>query len=317
MENLFFVRGVPNNKLMIVDHVDPSIIVRFRGNSNFMRYYEGKYHFNRFLVAPNTKQILHTPSLIVNEISDVDSHSKSLHKLLELYPDTNYINHPLDILKTTRDGIYNLLKDIKHLNVPKVVRISPKTPTEIINNIKAELEYPVIIRETGSHLGENTFLVHSDDEVRNLFALPLDGREYYLIQYVDCVKEGIYEKTRVIVIDGELFIRHHISGTSWNVHVADRIFCSSDKKILSKFEGETKSKIKNTIDQITQLLGLDFYGIDCRIDGEEILVFEINATMNFLSLRNSNNFSKSYREILKTAANNMIDSKINSLKENK
>ena len=58
----------------------------------------------------------------------------------------------------------------------------------------SKLEFPVLIRETGVHRGKTTYLFKNADEVRQLYALALDGRDYYLTQYYDYKENGFISK---------------------------------------------------------------------------------------------------------------------------
>lgn len=193
-------------------------------------------------------------------------------------------------MNTTRDNIYRLLQEVDKLHVPKTVKIQPKSPSDIYDTIEKEhFEFPVIFRQAGDHGGIST--VKIDDKTEQFYAFPLDGRDYYLTQFVDYADTmGIYTKYRLVVVDGEVYIRHVIFSDSWVIHSKSREYMEKNKKyqsqeakILKSFDIEIKPKIKDVINQIYQKLKLDYFGIDCYIDKDmNILVFEINANMGIL-----------------------------------
>ena len=285
MKKVVFIKGISNSRYTKILRTNPLQVLN-RGNSAISYYFnERNIQKSTLLFADKFNQKIDS-NLMVNEIADADSHSSSLKRLNELFPNGNFINHPKQVLRTTRDGIYNLLKNVKNLTVPKVVRLTPLSPTDITSTIfDNSFTYPVIIRECGSQLGENTYLVHSEREVNELYAIPLDGRDFYITQYHDSERDGLYKKFRLVVIDGEVFLLHCVFSEKWMIHLKDRrggVFLERELEVLEKFETEIKPLIKDTINEIYEELKLDYFGIDCDILGDQILIFEINSCMNIL-----------------------------------
>ncbi|MBD3842933.1 MAG: hypothetical protein IE909_13840, partial [Campylobacterales bacterium] len=110
----------------------------------------------------------------------------------------------------------------------------------------------------------------------------LDGREYYLTQFVEYAQNGIYAKYRLVVVDGEIFLRHVMFSRMWMVHNKTQDKENTLRQKISKsFIREIKPFIQPIISQIYERLGLDYFGIDCNIDKDmNLLVFEINPNMN-------------------------------------
>ena len=129
-----------------------------------------------------------------------------------------------------------------------------------------------------------------EDIYKKMYSFALDGREYYLTQYYDYKYEELYKKYRLIVIDGDVHVRHCIFSDHWMIHSGSRVFMDKnpsyqkkEKEILDTFELTIKPKIKETIDEIYKIIKLDYFGIDCSIDNNgEICLFELNANMNVL-----------------------------------
>ena len=136
--------------------------------------------------------------------------------------DAILLNHPANILKTTRDGVYALLKNIERLHVPKTVKIQPKSHLDVYKAIKKErFDLPVIFRQAGDHGGISTLLIKDVNEMFHNFAL--DGREYYLTQYFERSNNGLYSKYRLVVVDGEVYLRHVIFSKNWiSINVATK-----------------------------------------------------------------------------------------------
>ncbi|MBD3790511.1 MAG: hypothetical protein IE885_09180, partial [Campylobacterales bacterium] len=200
--------------------------------------------------------------------------------------------------------------------VPKTVKIQPKSPGDIYDTIKKEgFEFPVIFRQAGDHGGISTIRV--EDETEQFYAFALDGRDYYLTQFVENAQDGIYAKYRLAVVDGEVFIRHVIFSDDWNIHSKSRKYMQmnneyerEERKILKSFNSAIKPEIQVMIDAINKRLELDYFGMDCSIDKNmNLLVFEINANMNILTNKygkNNDVFVKKV-DMIKTALINMIE----------
>ncbi|PLY15508.1 MAG: hypothetical protein C0628_02595 [Sulfurimonas sp.] len=134
------------------------------------------------------------------------------------------------------------------------------------------------------------------------------------VDYADTM--GIYTKYRLVVVDGEVYIRHVIFSDSWVINSKSREYMEKNKKyqsqeakILKSFDIEIKPKIKD-VNQIYQKLKLDYFGIDCYIDKDmNILVFEINANMNVLinNAKDKINIWTKQIDIIKNAVIVMIE----------
>ena len=259
---------------------------------------------------PNAEfKVARPPDLIFNEIAEPDSHVITLNKVQQLVSrfgqDFVFLNKPEHVLKTTRDEVFRRLNGIKNLIVPLTLRFRPRSPADILAQIRqAGLTFPVIMRPCGAHTGRNTQLLNSADEALNLYSLPLDGSEYYLTQYHDYSENGIFRKFRIILVDGTAYLRHMRFSDNWIIHrescagfmEANPRYIEAEIAMLNNFETELRPQIQAILDRICQRIGLDYFGIDCAIgqDGQ-VLIFEVNACMTVL---NSANKSAYYEEPL-------------------
>jgi len=243
-----------------------------------------QYHFNFTTV----------PTLIFNQISEPDTHQGSLERCIELCSqlDSYVINRPERILKTSRDSVAEVLKGIPGVRVPRTVRVRPRSPDDVFDSVAAEnLGFPVIIRMVGTHGGRSVSLLNSLQDYPSLHVYPFDGRDYYLAEYVDLKdREGLYHKQRIAVIDGEPILRHTLYDRQWKVHAASRSFMTGTGETWEEyharariFDTEIIPRAKPAIKEITNRLGLEYYGIDCNISPDgEMMIFEANASMNIL-----------------------------------
>ncbi|MFT5139713.1 MAG: glutathione synthase/RimK-type ligase-like ATP-grasp enzyme [Lysobacterales bacterium] len=233
------------------------------------------------------------PSLFFNQISDPDSHSGALERCVKLCEqiDSPVINHPANIQQTTRDGVAILLQGIPGVVMPRTFRFRPVSPQDALQFAKSSgVELPFIIRISGDHNGRSMVRVSDSLKLDALHALPFDGRDYYLTEYVDYKdNSGHYHKQRLVVIDGQVILRHAIFNKDWIVHGSNRDYMTDYEswedylKRTKKIEKEVLPKLAPAIEEIHRRLGLDYFGIDCCIgeDGE-MLIFEANANMNIL-----------------------------------
>lgn len=233
------------------------------------------------------------PSLIFNQIADVDTHRGALERCIELCEQVNttVINHPRQVLKTSRDQVSKMLKGIPGVIMPRTLRYQPRSPDEVLTYAAAEgFEFPFITRVAGLHGGKSMIRVDSREGSFELNALPFDGRDFYLTEYVDCRDaQGLYHKQRIAVIDGDPVLRHAMYNTDWTIHSGSRAFMmardSWEEELVyfDRFDKELLPPMRPAIDEITRRMQLEYYGIDCSLlpDGQMVL-FEVNANMNML-----------------------------------
>ena len=294
-KNILFINGIPDDKKVKIHTIlkDGRIGWGTSGSANIADFIENDF-FNRSMVTfdtnPEQDIELNNIHAVFNHIADADTHKTTLGKVENFYKSVSgkvpFFNAPANIMKTTRDNIYQELQGIDKLDVPKTVKIQPKSPADIYDTIeKEDFEFPVIFRQAGDHGGISTILI--EDATEEFYAFPLDGRDYYLTQFVDYQERGIYEKIRLIVIDGKVFTRGTMICDQWLVHAKNELFDTNAmtmrKESLESFANETGPMIQTTITEIYERLNLDYFGIDCHIDQDRnILVFEINASMDVL-----------------------------------
>jgi len=258
------------------------------------------------------RQMIHG---IFNQISDPDTNKITLQKVEELHKAVSakipFFNIPSRVMETTRDNIYRLLQGIDDLSVPKTVKIEPKSPQDIYNTIKKEgFAFPIIFRQAGEHGGIGTIRV--DDDTEQFYPFALDGRAYYLTQFVEYAEEdGLYKKYRLIVVDGKAYLRHVKVSAGWMVHHFSQVENPEKLQQISaqRFSDNQKS-IQKVVTKIYDKLQLDYFGIDCYIDEKmNIMIFEINPSMGVFLQAKGDIFSKNVDKI-RQAVIKMIDNKI-------
>jgi glutathione synthase/RimK-type ligase-like ATP-grasp enzyme len=237
------------------------------------------------------------PSLIFNQIADADTHRGALERCIELCDQVNttVINHPRHVLQTGRERVAAALQGIPGVRMPRTVRFQPRSPDEVFEQAAGQgIDFPCLARVAGEHHGRSMVRVDGPQDYPALHALPFDGRDFYLTEYVDYRGEdGLYHKQRIVVIDGEPLLRHSLYFNEWKVHASSRAFMmereSWDQDIarFDRLTGEVLPPLRPAIREIANRLRLEYFGIDCSLQPDgRMLIFEANANMNVLHTPN-------------------------------
>ena len=239
-------------------------------------------------VGEQARYSVKAPSLIINEIADPDSHGKVLKiasTFRKNFPKAPCINEPDAVLSLTRDEVYRRLFGLPGVIMPQTQRLNISSRRQVVELLE-RASGPVLLRKAGEHNGRNTVLLNSLADIEETDRLPLDGSAYYLTDFVDFRSaDGLYRKYRLVVIGGEVFLRHMIAGRNWMVHAESRLadYASEEAAALAGFDRDIKPRIAETCAAIAETLGLDYFGVDCALmDNSQLLIFEANANMNVL-----------------------------------
>ncbi len=196
-------------------------------------------------------------------------------------------NHPSAVIRTRRDSLLRMIEDIPGVDAPKAVRFHAARRDDALDAIGAgELAWPVIVRTAGEHGGRNMIKLAGPDRADDLDVLPFDGRAYQAIEFRDVRGgDGTYRKWRLVFIGGDVFLRHvMMHEENWNLHTDERStsrgLIEEEVGLMARFERETRPKIESALDEIARRVELDFFGVDCHIDGDgRMTVFEANPCM--------------------------------------
>ena len=275
----------------------------------------------------NLRDDIPAHALMLNSIADADTERRSLEALSEYlqgHRDVPVINHPDRVLATTRDGNHLKFNAIDGVTFPRTVRFRREgmTVSEAVARIGAlGFVWPIIVRETGTHIGRTVALVRDEAELARYFAQS-DGEEFYLIQFIDeRIDEGRYfRKMRVFCIDGRLYpVVSHIDRV-WIVHGDNRLIVMRDNPWMQEQEqryladpaGAVGVKNWRILEGLYDLVGLDFFGVDftVRRDGT-LLIYELNASMRHKHAHAQNfPYMKPHMERITAAFGEMVRRKI-------
>jgi len=226
--------------------------------------------------------------LVVNLISDADQAQTVLPMAAGLvtWLGKPVINDPGKVGRTTRDEVATLLPGIAGCRVPDILRLpSGRDVSDAVREAQARFSFPLLVRPAGTHGGDDFEKVENAEALAQ-YLRPREG-DHYLIEYVDYAsRDGYFRKYRFIFAGQDILPYHLAIGRDWKLHhdstdMADHEWMQQEEAafLANPSAVFTPAHIE-TLRAIRSRIGLDFFGIDCALDGEgHLVVFEVNASM--------------------------------------
>ncbi len=311
MKKILVLTGVPNSECVKLLPKGNKLTMVFEGSEDFVYLLnDRKFEVSKKILTPIGKQELPNPQmfdLIVNVICDPDMSSKALEKALKIVrigKNIPVINHPLKIFNTTRDRVFNLLKNVEGLIVPKVWKFSPCRLKDIYEFVEKEnIKFPFLFRPAGTHTGQGLLKVDSKEQIPELEKFPFDSTVYYIVEFYDFKSnDELYRKYRVYFVDKKPYPRHLIISKNWNIHV------SSFKEFMTKepYKTERRDFISNfdiekykPLSEVVSKIDLDYFAVDFGIDKRgKIVIFEVNSCGKLIESSNILNPEPHVKKIL-------------------
>ena len=230
-------------------------------------------------------------SCLLNLITEPEQNTKVLENLRKLFRGLpgKVVNRPEAVLRSTRDQVARRLDGIAGLHVPRAVRFSAAKPEVAMRAIeRAGLQYPIILREAGTHTGKIVGCFDTADALK----AALDGKgDRIATEFVDFRSEdGLYRKYRLFFFGQRTVLRHMLTSDGWNVHAKDRRrfmlarpeLIDEERRLFEDPENPFPPAVAAVFEAVRERMELDFFGMDFGFgrDGR-IVLFEANATMNF------------------------------------
>lgn len=287
--------GVPDDRMVRLAAISPDGTPQLGlpGSLALLPYLsrETQSRLQKVLVTPDGPLPWPTQSkAVVNCITDADVCAHALSRLGDVVKSAGLpcFNHPHAVAESTREKIAARLTTVPAVRMPRTVRITLDDPCRLAAVVEeAGMQFPVIVRTTGSHGGTTTRKIDTPaDAAVALAKIPWGGRPLYVTEYVEYGSpDGLHRKMRVVVVGQEIFLRHLVASRGWHVHAEDRegSIQAEEEDALARFPVELLPRLGSPVKRIAQVLELDYFGIDCSLlaDGT-LLVFEANAAMNVL-----------------------------------
>lgn len=296
---LLKVRGIDQGYFTLGKDGDGDRVIKIRGGNTSDRYLTDRSKFStvNFLVHDgNLCEVRNLPAfdVILNMISDPDVERTSLNTLAAFLRTHNHfpvINRPERVIETTRDENYRRFHGLDGVVFPITIRL----PADGVDRSAVEtamaaagIEFPCLIRATGTHTGRSVARIETGDELGSYLGRS-KASELYVTAYVENRFRGnLFRKLRVFQIDGEIYpVVCHIDG-HWNVHGGNRRqvmgvtpwMVDEERAFIADPAGYLGDGPHRVVRDLLERTGLDFCGIDFTVlDDGGVLVFEINPAM--------------------------------------
>jgi hypothetical protein len=259
---------------------------------------------------------------LFNLVGDADSSINMLRNIQtiesKIQPERCF-NRPSDVFKTSRERLPKTLAGIPGCILPRAETANPKTFSELRAVCEKFDNWPMIVRARGYHGGQHMFLLSELAQLESFKDLLWLYDGIFLIEFIDFInKDGLYQKNRVIMVDGAAYPRHAIISDQWAIHAGSRVdlmnqdrgLCRQEEHFLADLRDTGFREYARVFHEIHQRIGLDVFGIDFAIVDGQIVIFEANACMNFLDrqYRDDNRFQylDNYVKDLKRAIKKML-----------
>lgn len=255
---------------------------------------------------------------VFNMVGDADSSPvmlKHVQTIVDQLRPSRCFNRPANVLRTGRAQLPATLSGISGCIVPAVLAGAPRDYTELVALCQAFDHWPLILRSSGEHGGEQMVLLDNLRQLDELRPLPWLYSGICLIEYHDYNgDDGLYQKNRVIVVDGVPYPRHAIFSRHWMIHAGGRGGLMAEDRELArreeKFIANEVQEYYPVFTEMYQRIGLDIFGVDFAVVNGKVLVFEANACMKFLDRKNPAGsrfgYLNDYVKALKRAVKKML-----------
>jgi tetratricopeptide (TPR) repeat protein len=210
------------------------------------------------------------------------------------------VNHPRQVVQTTRDATAKLLADIPGVQIPRTERFSTVgiNREDLVREIETRFDYPLITRTLTAQEGKGMTKVDSREHLLRVLATDFP-ETFFVTAFVDSRNGSpFYRKIRAAVVRDETIFMRVDFDTNWNVHgrkseeraafyLGNPNLLAQEKLICANPEKELGAAAVQSLQAISTRIPLDVFGVDFDVDAAGRLVFyEANATMNLYSTAN-------------------------------
>ncbi|HEX4343097.1 MAG TPA: tetratricopeptide repeat protein [Verrucomicrobiae bacterium] len=309
---VFFTEKRPGQKAVaLVVNRDPSFetLKTFDVLSTFCFNYPGQlaqylnedihfaYVFLGEVARPSSRKKIPRPDFLINNHSNADfiladGNLAETSALMDSFG-VPVVNHPNKAVLSTRDMSVELLTGTPEVMLPQTARFSAlgKPREELVREIEAQFEYPLITRKLAMQQGIG--MTRHDSRGGLLEALASGPEDFFVTQFVDSRGENkLYRKIRAAVVGNEIIVVRVDHDEHWNVHgrqTDERVafylknmhLLQEEERICEEPEAKLGKKALQALRAIRERIPLDVFGIDFDVAADGRVVFyEANATMN-------------------------------------
>jgi Flp pilus assembly protein TadD len=250
--------------------------------------------FETTVIAPefcDSGQALPRHRVIFNSIGDADLAGDALAaaQSLAALSGAPLLNSPASVMATGRADNARRLSRLPGVIAAATVTLAREllsAPEASTTLARHGLQFPLLLRAPGFHTGRHFVKAERAGGLREAVA-GLPGAELTAIQYLDARgADGKARKYRVMMIDGRLYPLHLAISSHWKIHYFTAEMADSaehraeDAEFLGNMERVLGPRAMGALEQIQQVLALDYAGIDFGLSAAgDLLLFEANATM--------------------------------------
>jgi hypothetical protein len=201
------------------------------------------------------------------------------------------LNPPRLVWNLDRDKLHQLLRGIEGLDIPATVAVTRAQLSDVaqsnllLENIAAELRFPIIVRPRGSHAGVGLAKL-DDGGALDRYLAERAEKEFFVSRFVNYASEdGLFRKYRVVFVDGRAYACHMAIADRWDIWYLNAGMSHSAAKRL---EEETFMRTfdigfgrchATALAGIVDRIKLDYFTIDCAENERgELLIFEADNT---------------------------------------
>lgn len=215
-----------------------------------------------------------------------------MEKLLAGFDRPVMNRNPELISRLTRDGVSEMLANEPSILSPTTYRVSREDLVAVgagakrLEDCVPGLAFPLVIRPVSTHAG------HGMERITDLAALSAwletqPAPELYVAPFIDFRgPDGLYNKQRVVFINGRAFASHMALSDHWIVHYLSAGMAQSPEKRaveqawMENFDTDFAVRHRNSFAALCHRIGLDYFGIDCaELPDGRLLVFELDVAM--------------------------------------
>ena len=213
--------------------------------------------------------------------SDAARETLQLARALVARTDRPVLNPPDAVANTNRVTLAQKLEGMD-LRMPRTLRV---TRADVLA-ANLPLPLPALLRPVGSHAGRDLELI-PDAQTLQAYAARIEDEEFYQTEFVDYRKaDGFFRKYRIIVIDGVPYPFHLAISPHWLVHyynspmAENQWMRAEEAQFLENFDSVFSTQQRQTLRDIAAALELEYFGVDCSLDGAgRLVMFEADPAI--------------------------------------
>jgi len=202
------------------------------------------------------------------------------------------LNDPGMIAQLERDILCQKLSTVDNLIAPTTVFCDRSNLEKIgrgeldVDAVLPEGNWPVVVRPVGSHAGRHLDKLTGPEQIEPYLEVCSDPG-FFLTRFIDYrSNDGWFRKYRIVFVNGQAFACHMAISDEWKIWYkdADMIESSSkrseEERFMTHFEETFGNSHKQTFQDLTNQVGLEYFGIDCAEtrDGK-LIVFEADNAL--------------------------------------